>query len=66
MKPEERFVVHMEPLLLSAADAAKALGISVNLLSTLPVNRVRFGKRVLFPVDDLRQYIETLKVQSPA
>lgn len=66
MKPEERTVVTMEPLLLSAPDAAKALGISVDLLATLPVNRVRFGRRVLFPVDDLRDYIQILKVQSPA
>lgn len=65
MKPEEREVVTMEPLLLSASDAAKALGgISVDLLQRLPVRRVRLGKRVLFPVDDLRGYIETCKVES--
>lgn len=65
MKPEERHVVTMEPLLLSAPDAAKALGgISLDLLNRLPVNRVRFGTRVLFPVDDLRAYIETCKVES--
>jgi len=65
VKPEPRDVVTMEPLLLSAPDAAKALGgISVDLLQTLPVNRVRLGKRVLFPVDDLRGYIETCKVES--
>lgn len=53
MKPEEREVVTMEPLLLSASDAAKALGgISVDLLQRLPVRRVRLGKRVLFSVDD--------------
>lgn len=65
MKPEEREVVTMEPLLLSASDAAKALGgISVDLLQRLPVNRLRLGTRVLFPVDDLRAYIETCKVES--
>lgn len=64
MKPAERDVVTMEPLLLSAPDAAKALGgISLDLLQALPVNRVRLGKRVLFPVDDLRDYIETCKVE---
>ena len=64
MKAEPRDVVTMEPLLLSAPDAAKALGgISVDLLKTLPVDRVRLGNRVLFPVDDLRDYIKTCKHQ---
>lgn len=65
MKPEEKHVVTMEPLLLSAPEAAKALGgISIDLLNRMPVNRIRLGTRVLFPVDDLRAYIETLKVQT--
>jgi hypothetical protein len=64
LKPEPRDVVTMEPLLLSAPDAAKALGgISVDLLHKLPVDRVRLGSRVLFTVDSLRGYIEACKHQ---
>ncbi len=57
--PEPKEIIVMEPFLLSAANAAKALGgISPELLKTLPVSRVRLGKRVLYRTDDLRAYIE--------
>ena len=53
-------------ILLSAPDAARVLGISERLLWTYsrgedPIPTIRIGRRVLYPVDDLRRWIEARK-----
>ena len=59
----------IEPILLSKSEAAECLCVSERTLDTLPIRRVRIGKRVLFRRDDLQQFVESLPCEvavSPA
>jgi excisionase family DNA binding protein len=50
-----------EPLVLSRAEAAKALGVGMTRLNELTHTKgfpaIRIGSRVVFPVDQLRRWI---------
>jgi excisionase family DNA binding protein len=54
----------VEPLLVNAREAARLLGISPRTLHDLTqtgrVPHVRLQRRVLYPLDRLRQYIATI------
>jgi excisionase family DNA binding protein len=55
----------MEPLLLSARDAAKALAISPRKLwelsNTREIPSIRIGRSVRYDVRDLREWIDSHK-----
>lgn len=58
----ERFIVTMEPLLISVADAARVLGLSKSTIGELALKgtipSLRVGSRVLLPVKALEEWIE--------
>jgi hypothetical protein len=57
-------VREIEPLLLSREEAAKFLGgISVRCLQDLPIPVIKIGARAFHDVNDLRSYVEGVKVQ---
>jgi hypothetical protein len=52
----------IEPILLSAADAAKSLGVSVRLLQKLNsagqfLPPVKLGRRCLWSIESLREFV---------
>jgi excisionase family DNA binding protein len=57
----------IEPLLISSMQAAKSLGICERQLFTMTKNGsipcVRIGKRVLYDIQDLRQWIDQQKTK---
>ena len=52
-----------EPLLLSKVEAADCLGVCERTLDGLGIPRVRIGRRILYRREDLRRYVDGLRVE---
>ncbi|WNM74133.1 excise [Mycobacterium Phage Nergal] len=62
-------VVEVEPLLVTREDAARLLGLSTKEVDRLRASRhivpKRHGRKVLFPIDELRRFAAALPADEP-